>query len=154
MFRDRLRPRHRSLSLSLCPACLSHYPFLPTRYDRAAFTILAAGPGQVLFFIDSFEPLPLPKDRALHVSREALPAVLNAVPRRFSDLLAFHGDNEGTRENIHIIEEGDSREEIARDSNAFGTDSRSLRFLQRPWVLGIKGKNRARPVMHRFLGIE
>lgn len=29
--------------------------FLYTRYIRRAFTIFAAGPGQVLFFIDSFE---------------------------------------------------------------------------------------------------
>ena len=43
MFRD--RPRH--------PVCLRIY--------RAAFTILAAGPGQVLFFIDSFERRAVPR---------------------------------------------------------------------------------------------
>lgn len=66
---------------------------------------MAAGPGQVLFFIDSFEPLPLPKDRA----RESLPAFkrcpapifgLPRVPQRGSERKYEGKDRENEKKGI------------------------------------------------------
>lgn len=75
MFRDRPCAFVHGTDLFGYPAnlCLCIY--------RAAFTILAAGPRQVLFFIDSFDRRAA--SRTIHVSHEDC---FKTVPRRFSSL--------------------------------------------------------------------
>lgn len=98
MFRDRLRPRHRSFSaLSVVT------PFF-LRVISSRVYDLGSRAGTGVIFHRFVRAAPPPR-----TSRESLPALLNAVPRRFSALLA--SNDGGARENTRERKEKREREE-------------------------------------------
>lgn len=147
------RSASSTAQIVLCPLC--RYPATPffLRVISSRVYDLGSRPGTGVIFHRFVRAAPPPR-----TSRESLPALLNAVPRRFSALLA--SNDGGARENTRERKEKREREEGDREERSWSRSreiatpcvrQRSLRFLQRPWVLGIGKKKRNRLVMHRFL---
>lgn len=133
---------------SLPSLSLSRHPFFPTRNIEPR--LRSWQPGRDRCYFSSIRSSRSPSQ---NIARES-PSAFKRCPA------PIFGPPRLQRRRSERKYEGKKREERTRRGGSWSRSreiatpcvrQRSLRFLQRPWVLGIGKKKRNRLVMHRFL---